>query len=189
MSYASVVSFRVGRVFVMAMLLGLAASGACGADNVDRVPARIPSTIQISSELQAPFDQMVAASPTFRRQLARIVAAPRLVMTAQVDPAMSARSYRARSCIRRYDSGLIVVAISIGPGHQATEWIAHEFEHVIEQLEGLEVARLADRWHSGVWSSGDSMVETARALRTGRRVLEEVSRNSTQTSLWSRQAQ
>lgn len=191
MSYASVISCLGRRLFLLATLSLLAAPGAFGAEAIDGdVPARMPSTIQISSELKATFDQMVTASPTFRQQLARIVAAPRLVITAHVDPAMSSRSYRARSCIRRYDSGLLVVAITIGPGHHAAEWIAHEFEHVIEQLEGVKVSRLADRWQSGVWFSGDAMVETARAGRAGRRVWEEMSgRHGAQTSLWSRQAQ
>ena len=47
-------------------------------------------------------------------------------------------SFRARSSIRRYDSGLMVVGRSGDRPRAArrSEWIPHEFEHVIEQLDG-----------------------------------------------------
>ena len=52
-------------------------------------------------------------------------------------------------------------------------WIAHEFEHLIEQLEGVDLRDLAHR-RQGVWHSGDEMFETERAIRAGVQVMHEM---------------
>lgn len=174
----------------------LASSFSRAADSVVSPPGTpalsglLPSTIQLSPDLRAAFAEMLQSSPTFRQQIERIIAAPRLVITAQIDPKLVERSYRARSSIRRYNTGLIVVAMAFGPGRRQAEWIAHEFEHVIEQLDGVRVSGMAKRGERGAWFSSEQMIETARACQVGRTVLAEVSaRHGDQTSLWSRLAQ
>jgi hypothetical protein len=134
----------------------------------------VAGTILIARELQPSVEAMLQRSPTFRRQYERIIAAPRLIITARIDFAVMHRTFRARSCIRRYDSGLIVVAMEIAPDAIRPEWIAHEFEHILEQLEGVNVAALAERRQPGTWFSSGGMVETMRATKAGHLVRDEM---------------
>jgi hypothetical protein len=55
------------------------------------------------------------------------------------------------------------------------EWIGHEFEHVLEQVERVPLVELAART-GRVWRTADDMFESERAIRAGRRVLEEMNR-------------
>ena len=58
----------------------------------------------------------------------------------------------------------------------AVEIVAHEFEHIIEQLDNIDLAAKARRARSGVHTLdlGRSIFETRRALKVGRRVAGEV---------------
>ena len=161
---------------VMAAWLLLMPTARAEAEDVRRVRPSAPGTIRISSDLQPHVDAMLDDSPTFREQFQRIVSAPKLVITARVDIGFVQRPFRARSCIRRYDSGLLVVSIEIGPGTgvEQREWIAHEFEHVIEQLDGVEVVAMAERRRAGAWYSLADMVETTRATKAGQTVRAEM---------------
>ncbi len=158
-----------------------------GAETVVARMAAVPQTIQIAPELQPHVEAMLHSSRTFRQQFERIVGASNLILIARVDVSCADRTFRARSTIRRYDSGLLVVTVSVGPGGHQAEWIAHEFEHVLEQLDGILLVSLASRGQAGIWYSGSDMVETDRAVRAGRMVLQEMSgRKHSQTGLWSR---
>ncbi len=135
---------------------------------------RFPDRIRISKELIPHLEAMLEMSPTFRQQYERVMATPKLILTARVDPTFPNRTFRARSSMRRYDSGLLMVLIDIGPGLSPVEWIAHEFEHVLEQLEGVPLIELAEHRRQGAFFSGGGMVETARAMRAGRVVVGEM---------------
>jgi hypothetical protein len=136
-------------------------------------PARC-GTILLDPELQSSVEAMLQQSPTFRQQYERIAAAPKLIITARIDIKVTHKTFRARSHIRRYDSGLIVVAIEIAPDAVQPEWIAHEFEHILEQLDGIDVAALAVRRRPGTWFTSGDMVETVRATRAGHLVRDEM---------------
>src|SRR5947207_975908 len=90
------------------------------------------NTIQFPRDLQRDVEHMLRSSPTFRTQYRRIAEAGSVVVGVSVDPALGEGAYRARSTIRFYKSGLIVVAVVVPRGFQQAEWIAHEFEHIIE---------------------------------------------------------
>jgi hypothetical protein len=53
-----------------------------------------------------------------------------------------------------------------------TEWIAHEFEHMLEQIQGQRLKALAGKVR-GVWQSSAGMYETLRAIKVGRAVAAE----------------
>ena len=112
-------------------------------------------------------------SATFRLQYQRIAQA-RSIVGVHVDPALIETRLKARSTVRRYVSGLIVVAVFIGPGAGPGEWIAHEFEHIIEQLDGLHLADMARDRLGQAWFSGADSIETGRAVRAGQAVREEL---------------
>ncbi len=59
--------------------------------------------------------------------------------------------------------------------HGDVEMIAHELEHIIEQLDEVDLAQKARRSRSGVRATdgGRSVFETTRALHVGLRVVQE----------------
>jgi hypothetical protein len=66
------------------------------------------------------------------------------------------------------------ITIDITYGYQKVELIGHELEHLIEQLDGVDLAahiarRVARRTDAGHY-------ETQRAIQVGRRVAKEVKR-------------
>jgi hypothetical protein len=117
---------------------------------------------------------MLTLSPTFRDQCARLDEADRLVIVLRMNPLIPKGLFRAKSTLRRYSSGLVVVDVEVAPGADQAEWIAHEFEHVLEMLDGNNLSRLVRQEKGGVWQSMDGMLETQRAIDAGRDVLFEV---------------
>jgi hypothetical protein len=134
----------------------------------------VTTSLQISSELQRPVDRMLSVSPTFVNQYCRLVRARGLLVGVRMDIELMERRLRARSIVRRYGSGLVVVAVAIAPGPRHEEWIAHEFEHILEQLDGLDLSELARGRARHVWFSGPALIETHRAIQAGRTVHDEV---------------
>jgi hypothetical protein len=133
----------------------------------------LPETIQVADDLRRPVDTMLRRSPAFRSQCRQIARARQLYARVRIDGQLAGRAYRARTTIHRLPSGAIVADIDITPVGDPTEWLAHEFEHLIEQLDGLELMDLARR-RQGVWHSVDEMFETDRAIQMGRTVLDQV---------------
>ena len=63
------------------------------------------------------------------------------------------------------------------PGHALVELLAHEFEHLVEQVEGLNLRKLARIRGSGVRELDGELFESDRAIRVGRVVAEESERH------------
>ena len=110
-------------------------------------------TIYLPLSMQSSVTSMLRRSETFREQCQRLSDAPLLIVRVEVDPLLVTGTFRARTIFRRYSSGLLLATVSVGPGGKQTEWIAHEFEHVLEQLcppqdvrsglaEGVEIDRI-----------------------------------------------
>ena len=68
-----------------------------------------------------------------------------------------------------------IVEVPVGDPMAVVELLAHEFEHIVEQLDGVDLASWAGR--SGVRRVGgsdrDGAFETERARQIGRRVAGE----------------
>jgi hypothetical protein len=133
----------------------------------------LPETIQVADDLRRRVDTMLRKSPAFRSQCRQIARVPQLYARVRIDGRLAGKPYRARTTIYRLPSGAIVADIDITPAGDPTEWLAHEFEHLIEQLDGLELSDLARR-RQGAWHSTDEMFETDRAIQMGRTVLDQV---------------
>jgi hypothetical protein len=120
---------------------------------------------------------MLQRSPTFRRQCWRIATAPELTVTLRPSPRPTGSQIRARTRIGRTGRQL-VATIELFTPEQPEELIAHEIEHVIEQLDGVDLAAKADAAASGVnrRDSGETAFETVRARRMGLTVAAEVRR-------------
>jgi hypothetical protein len=120
---------------------------------------------------------MLQRSSTFRRQCQRLTNTPEL--TVQVFSATSVRadSLRARTRIVRSAAGL-VATVEFLQLADAPELIAHEIEHIIEQLDGVNLAARAVMTDSGVHARnvGEVWYETERAIRVGRTVAADMRR-------------
>jgi hypothetical protein len=83
-------------------------------------------------------------------------------------------SARARTAVSRHAHGSIRATIELPAATDLTELVAHEFEHVIEQLEGIDLRALAQQHADGVIELQNGAFETVRARAAGRQVYLEV---------------
>jgi len=112
-------------------------------------------------------ESMLERSPTFRRQCLRIANAPGLTITIRTLHPYAAGTARARTEIVRGAGGRMVASVFIGPLNDAAELIGHEFEHIIEQIDGVDLRVRSALPGTGVHACVDGSFETIRALRTG----------------------
>jgi hypothetical protein len=120
--------------------------------------------------LQEDFVELMQRSATFRRQCARIAAARVLRVTLNVGPLMDPYA-RAQTIITRYDAGAIRADVTLRFGEDYLELLAHEFEHIIEQIDRISLADEAAKGRA--WKSPGGSFETRRALAAGIRAREE----------------
>ncbi|HTU99720.1 MAG TPA: hypothetical protein VMF13_04225 [Luteitalea sp.] len=117
-------------------------------------------------------DEMHRSSATFRRQCLRLAAAQRVHISMHFDPRLTSSSWRARTAINRRDGQVVSARVLLPLSLQAVELIAHELEHILEQIDGVDLPRHVDA--GAVWKDGDGSFESARAIGIGRRVAQEV---------------
>jgi hypothetical protein len=113
-------------------------------------------------------------SDTFRRQCARIAGTREVQIAVHLGMPWDAGGARAITRITRSGVG-IRAEIYLPQFDDAIELLAHELEHVIEQLDGVnlrEKTRRAGRTASVIHQDG--VYETHRAVHTGRTVAQEV---------------
>jgi hypothetical protein len=142
--------------------------------SADRDSARLPSNIVRDAAYTRDVDAMLRSSPTFRAQCARIARAPHLRVS--IHPSVLPPSQSAATHVTRQPGGRLAAEVEIGPLGDPVQLIAHEFEHILEQLDGVDLPALSDRPGTGVRSDPRSgSFETERAIAVGRRVAREVS--------------
>jgi hypothetical protein len=131
----------------------------------------------IVAELYRPVVRgMLERSATFRRQCARIAGATNLTIEIRSEPPPASAPAAWTTIQRRLGQPTSAVIVVPSSGRTA-ELIAHELEHVIEQLDGIDLAKKADVRGSGVRHCAcgeDEAFETTRAILTGRQVAEDV---------------
>jgi hypothetical protein len=111
--------------------------------------------IRTTPDLRAVIEPLLARSPTLRAQCARIAATPRTYVTLELSVGPFANQARARATARRYQSGLLFVDIEMPPASQEfAELLAHELEHVIEFIDGVDFATLAKTRNGGIVPCG-----------------------------------
>ena len=118
---------------------------------------------------QSLVERMWQDSPTFRRQCLRLRAARTL--TVVVRASLPRTDVRATTSIQRRQGDLVRAEVVLFSLKEASELIAHEIEHVIEQLDGVVLKR--DDCGRGVSRDG-KIAESCRAVEAGRRVVREV---------------
>jgi hypothetical protein len=131
----------------------------------------LTSPLTVSKELRPLVRRMWEASPTFRRQCARLAEAV-VTIVVELHPKMNRDRMNAFTQIQMV-SGLVRAATT----HLRVwepEYLAHEIEHVLEQVDGVELRRSARGGLDGVHETQSSVFETARAIAIGRVVAREV---------------
>jgi len=132
--------------------------------------------LRIPPALRAVVVDLCQRSPTFRRQVGRLAEADGLTVTLYLIGSPSA-SWRAQTVITRVGGQVrsADVRLPIGEPRLVAELIAHEFEHILEQLDGVDLKRWVGR--SGVHRVGadraNAAIETERARQVGRLVAGE----------------
>jgi hypothetical protein len=131
----------------------------------------LPGAIETTTDLRQHMEMMLQRSATFRQQC-RQLDAPRVRVEIHRDVRLSDKAYRALTVIRRSDDR-IVASVEITGFGDPTEWLAHEIEHVLEQIDGVDIRRLVRTRHDA-WPSTAGAFETMRAIRAGQTVRQEV---------------
>ena len=141
--------------------------------------ASLPPNLISVAVLHPALEKMQQSSPTFRRQCRRLAGASHLRVNLLLEELSRRPSHRARAAMA-YRSGLLVsVTIHLTSFDEPVELIAHEIEHVIEQLDGIDLEAQART--GTVWKREDGAFETRRAIEVGRRVARDVSLSAATT--------
>jgi hypothetical protein len=119
------------------------------------------------------FLSFVAQSPTMRRQCAAIAKTP-YVRVVLRSVSRHHQPTRAQTTIQRYEAGLVRVIIEVPVSADIAELLAHELEHTLEAIEGLDLPSQAKVGGSGVTELVKGVYETARAERIGRLASDEI---------------
>ena len=140
-------------------------------------PPELPPNLRAPSFYRQVLESMLQHSPSFRLQCRRIANAPLAAVQIQ-QATRSLHGASARTQILRRPDGALEATIEIARLVDAVELIAHEIEHVIEQLDEVDLPARAEVAGSGVrLGAGDKPIfETTRAIRIGRKVALEVRR-------------
>jgi hypothetical protein len=163
-------------VFIVLCLgLGGGTSSASAAEEAPAVFA-LPATIQVESLLRSVTSSMLQKSPTFKRQCDIIGAAGHVVVKVRVVPAPKNSITRATTTFRRYTSGITVADVEIPAASPVIELIAHEFEHIAEYVQGVDLKALAQKHPREAFQLRDGSFETQRAVQAGRAVAHECDR-------------
>jgi hypothetical protein len=156
-------------------VLGLHAAAVPSAQQTNQCRV-LPANIQADDDLRQGIEQVLRRSRTLREQCARIGSAPHVHVRVTITPRITAPLTRAQSVVRRYASGLLFVAIELPVAStDFVELLAHEFEHVTEFIDGVDLGALARRGDTGVTRRrSDGAFESERAAAAGLAAAAEV---------------
>jgi hypothetical protein len=147
------------------ILLAATLTASVSADGKSGVPANLkPGAFQSIVEM------MWQASPTFKRQCLRIAAQKTLTVRLRAESNRGPGSPRARTEFSRRDGVLTRADVVVSDLRDRVELIGHEFEHIIEQIEGVRLRETACVGTNTV----TSVFESCRAMEIGRRIAREI---------------
>jgi hypothetical protein len=136
-------------------------------------PATIPPNIHVAANVRPIFQNLLALSSTLLHQTQLIGLAPHVrVFIRLVRP--TGALWRAKGTIARHEEGALVAEFEIPVTTELVELISHELEHVIEQMEGVNLAVLATMRGRLAYRDESGRFETARAVAAGQAAAEEV---------------
>jgi predicted PurR-regulated permease PerM len=170
--------FLVSSLVVLLLLTLVAAPLA--AQQAAHTVAAVPFNIQVNAVLLPVVASLLRTAPGFAEQCARIADARYVRVT--ISPVMSSSTTSrgsARTNIRRFASGAMIAAVDMPVPLTMVEYaelLGHEFEHIVEQIERVDLDAMADARDGGASRLFDGAYETARARRVGRLIPDAVER-------------
>ena len=142
---------------------------ALGAQNEAPTPGgKWPCLMVIDADLKPFADLAWEHSATFREQCRTLGAARAVVIVRS-----SRETLRADARMTVSDDGTVLARIRVNPASRVLEYLAHELEHVVERVEGVDLLLESRRGGSRVVLIG-GVYETRRANDAGLRVAREV---------------
>lgn len=174
----------VGRVLVRALFFSIVAlPGSLQAQSMPETESVAaastgitqPANIHVDPLLQPLVAKLLQRSPTLRRQW-QAIGSSRIIRVSLISTPLlrETLSARARTEISRNAAGAIRAVVVLPTVVDITELLPHELEHVLEQIEGLDLPALARRSESGVHEIDRGVYETERARNAGLGALREV---------------
>src|SRR6187397_814429 len=130
------------------------------------------STLNVPAMFSRDVTHMYNRSATFRAQCDRLAQAQNIRVSIQLDVNIPL-SCRAYTIITR-TRGMLCAEVHLPVSSAFAELIAHEFEHIIEQLEHVNLRKLSMVPGSGVRRVGFELFETDRAQLAGTIVSQEL---------------
>ena len=137
--------------------------------------ACLPTSISVPERFTDLLCRMCRRSITFQRQCARLAAATDVSVYVRSNLALRSPGRRAWTTFTRATPVSLRADVWVTPGADIVELIAHEFEHVIEWLDGVHRTASEHPPVSAVLRDGRGrVIETLRAIEVGRIVANEV---------------
>lgn len=136
--------------------------------------AALPANLSYAPMFRPLLESMLDRSPAFRRQSQRIALATHLTVRLDNMFPRTVAGSRARTQISRGEDGRLHAQVQIQPLEDIPELIAHELEHIIEQLDGVDLDVQATLPGTGVRACVDGSFETIRATRVGTMVSRQL---------------
>ena len=136
------------------------------------IESSLPPNLVVADMIRPLVTSMWGLSRTFRRQCARLTKHPEILV--QIRIRLGVSNGRAQAVVQ-HEQGRRHVEVQIEQRKPElyVEYIAHELEHVLETVDGMDLPRLARQRVDGVMDLG-GRYETVRAESVGRMVAREV---------------
>jgi hypothetical protein len=138
----------------------------------DESVLELPRNLRVPENMRPMLMRMLRTSATFRRQIAYLAAKPAVRVSVMYGGMRGDRNYHALSTVRKHEWGAIVVDTQVFVPTDLVEIIAHELEHVCEQIEGVDLRSLSRIKGVGVYDLNGHF-ETSRAIRAGQEATRE----------------
>lgn len=122
--------------------------------------------------LRALLEDVSRRSPFLDRQLARLTSDKRLTLSIDIVPASNLRHVRAMTRLLSAGHRIhadVVVSVEV----DIAELLGHEFEHVLERLDGVQLQQRYARGDTSTHRGASNAFETNRAVLAGRVVAAE----------------
>jgi hypothetical protein len=132
----------------------------------------LPSNLSVPHGLRPILRRVLERSPMFREQMHALARKPQVRMMVTYGGTRGDRPYYALSVVRKHEWGAMFVDTTLYVPADVIELIGHEIEHVREQMEGLDLRKLAHDRGTGVFDL-NGHYETMRAIEAGQRVTRE----------------
>ena len=170
---------RLLKAFVHSLVLVMLLTTPLAAQQAADPAAMIPFNMQVNPMLVQIVTTLLAASPSFAAQCAQIAGARFVRVT--INPVMSSSTTSrgsARTAMRRFSAGALIAIVEMPVPLTMAEYaelFGHELEHVIEQIDGVDLQAITDAREGATRLAGGAY-ETVRARRAGRLIAEQIER-------------